>query len=170
MQEKSGPTPATVGDRGLTWKKFVLELPVPVRQDQVRREFVPLDDDPFAYFAQSGLRFLVTRLPAELLRDLGRALAADARPETVASYLAAWASAGLGHVAFTREAGDRFRYTSADLLLHPSGGKTPTCRVALGFLEGLTRAATGRDALGAEVECRAAGHAECVFVVMSRNA
>lgn len=168
MEESPVAVPAAVSGQGLSWRRFVLELPVPADASLVTREFMSLKDEPLAYFARAGFRFLIDHLRANERRELGHALAEEATPDKVPLFLAAWATAGLGHVDMQEDSPGKFRFTSADLLLEAEGAKTPACAIALGFMEGLARAATGRDALGSEVQCRAMGHPACVFMVKSR--
>lgn len=159
--------PGVLQTPGLSWKKFVLELPVPADVSQVGREYDPIRDEPLAYFARAAFRFLTDKVTAGTRRELGRALAEQAAHGEVPSLLEAYAAAGLGHVSYSQE-GDLFVYQTNDNILELPAARTPSCNVLLGFVEGLTSARTGRPALGSETRCRTMGHPACVFVVGSR--
>lgn len=160
--------PSAVPAAGLSWKKFVLELPVAADASQVKREFMPIEDEPLAYFARAGVRFLAARVDPDVRRELGRALAQDATPSNMPTLLAGFAAAGLGHVSFARDAASRYVFRTEDTPLESEAARTPCCHLVLGFVEGLTAGATGRTVLGSETQCRAMGHPACLFVVSVR--
>lgn len=163
------PLPPSVSPAtGIAWRKFVLELPVAVDAQQVK-PYAPLRDEPCAYFARLGVAFFAQRLTAEVRRDFGRALSVEVTPENVHSFFEGWAAAGLGHIDMLQESQDRFRFHSPDLHLEAEAARTPSCRVVLGFVEGIAQGAGGGEALGTEVQCRSTGHPACVFVVRVRH-
>jgi PAS domain S-box-containing protein len=104
-------------------------------------------------------------------RELGKRLVTRANeegPRELGAYLDAFRTLGGGDVRLVEQAGARYTFTGADLLEVVAESAQPTCHLALGYLEGVVGAATGRPALGAEVACRSQGHAACRFVVQSR--
>lgn len=100
-------------------------------------------------------------------RDLGRAMGRAAGRDQLAATLEAFSHLGVGCLRLSVEEPGRFEFQSPDLLGSDKSGNH-TCAMALGFLEGLAKAVTGRDSLGAETRCRSRGHASCAFVVMTK--
>ena len=159
---------ATVPETGITWKRFVLELPVATTPTDVKGELVPLRDEPLGYYALKALNFVAEHFTPEMQREFGRAMVRDATRATVADHIQGWALIGLGHLDFSETSPGSYTVTSTDLPLHVSAGRAPSCRVVLGLVEGLARAHAGRDVLGTEIHCRSAGHADCAFMVRAR--
>lgn len=106
---------------------------------------------------------------ADVLREMGRDLAAGLPTRDLDEHLRAFTDMGLGAMAMRESDDGRHVFEAHDLLEHSPGSPQPTCFLALGFLEGAVAAATGSPALGAEVTCQSRGHLACRFVVAPRR-
>ena len=117
-----------------------------------------------------AFRFLATpgAVPREKARDLGRALGRAATPEQTDEFLRAFSHLGLGTIELQERAAGRHVFVGHDLAVEKVPDP-PACAIALGFLEGLVGAVTGRATLGAEITCRGRGQRECRFLVMERG-
>lgn len=104
----------------------------------------------------------------EARRAMGASLARDAHADNIQTFLDVYAAAGGGTLTMVESDNVRFRFRGTELLETQRGHTRPTCHLALGFLEGVVRQLTGRDALGSELKCVSRGDAECVFVVKAR--
>lgn len=107
-------------------------------------------------------------IPPNVMRELGRSLAAGVAGRSMAEYARAFSHMGLGRLKVAQEGENRWQMTGEDLLELAPGAAQPGCRMPLGFLEGAAQALSGHDALGTELRCQSMGHPECVFVVMGR--
>lgn len=128
-------------------------------------------DVPEDRIVREAFRFLASRagLSPAGARELGRSMGGQARARDLASYLDAFSHLGLGRLELASEDGGRFVIRGHDL----SGShepKSPSCALALGFVEGAIGALDGSDAaLGAEMLCRSRGHAHCAFHVRAKR-
>lgn len=104
-------------------------------------------------------------LDFEKARELGRALGMSLPPGQFTPFLNALSHLGLGKLALASQERARYLFRSENLA-GAERGRSSSCGIALGFAEGLVRAETGRDALGAEMECRSRGAHACTFVVI----
>jgi hypothetical protein len=102
-------------------------------------------------------------------RGLGRTLAQEETRGTLEDHLAAFADMGAGTIALTRSTPDRWHFSGEDLIEVTRTSKTPTCALALGYLEGTIEHLQGAPALGTEVNCRSQGARACEFVVMTKS-
>lgn len=109
-------------------------------------------------------------VPAMVIGDIGRNLARDVPQPTAEAYARAYSAMGLGHVSLEKRESDTYTFVGDDLLERRKGAAQPTCRLALGFLEGAVGTLHKARGLGAEVRCQSLGHERCVFVVKPRDA
>lgn len=109
----------------------------------------------------TGARGLQPGAARELGRAMGRAV-----PDVEAS-LVAFSHLGLGRLSLAGAADGRLGVVGHGLA-GSEEAHAASCALALGFVEGLAEAVSGRDALGAEMRCRSRGHETCSFVVRSR--
>lgn len=108
------------------------------------------------------------RIPAGVMREMGKSLAAGVKAERPEGYTRAFESMGLGILRVTSIEGRRHVFEGQDLLELNPGTSQPTCQLALGFVEAAVERLCGGTGLGAEVRCQSQGHDTCRFVVMSR--
>lgn len=129
------------------------------RQQRVARGIVR---QLFAHLTSNGRSSYAVR------REIGRSLAAASTEATIGDQLAAFGSMGLGELKLEDAKGPRHTFLGSGLIDVGSRSTVPTCGLALGYLEGILRAQTGRDALGTEIHCQAQGAPQCKFVVNVR--
>jgi PAS domain S-box-containing protein len=116
------------------------------------------------------LRDLVARGPASMTtrRDLGKALASEATSHDASGFVDAFAALNIGTLQVDRVGEGRYEARARDLLEVTPRFGSPTCHIALGFLEGMVAMLEEGTSLGAEVRCQSQGHEECLFVVKAR--
>lgn len=138
--------------------------PAPGPEDPDPRSLDPLD------LLSAGVLAIDTPQTSDAVRrGLGRAMAHPAHDMGVGSMLHAFAALHVGTLRLTAATPDRYVFESSDLRSADTPQRTPTCHLALGFVEGLVEASAGGTALGAEVSCRARGDKVCRFVVRSQS-
>lgn len=117
----------------------------------------------------AAFEFLATQriLDPDKARLLGRHVGALADKGHVAEFLTALSHFGIGKLNLESETNGRYVFRGVGLK-GANQTRAPVCGLALGFVEGIVRAVSGKDALGAEVECRSHGHDACVFVVIAK--
>jgi predicted hydrocarbon binding protein len=84
---------------------------------------------------------------------------------TASEMLRAFGALEIGTLQLVSASSERYAFRSGDLHSVRGRARQATCDLALGFLEGVVAASSGRTAMGNEVACRARGDAECRFVV-----
>jgi len=118
---------------------------------------------------RTAFHFLVdpTGLAPMRARELGRTIGRSARSDELADHLDAFSHLGIGRVRFDALESDRYVF-HGDALRGSERPNSPSCALALGFLEGVVGATTGHVALGAEMRCRSRGDERCVFTIRAR--
>jgi PAS domain S-box-containing protein len=101
----------------------------------------------------------------ETRRVLGRGLATETGGDEPGAFIDAFHAMGIGNLRLEHYEQDRYTFSGDGLLEMTPGHATPTCHIALGFLEGVVAAIHKTPSLGAEVACQSQGHPRCVFIV-----
>lgn len=128
------------------------ETHVRVTRDLVRRILALLGDG-----SRPGAR-----------RELGRALALEARGESERDLMWSFTGLGIGKMRLVSQEGGRYEFEGSDLLEVDDTGRLPSCQLALGFAEGIVERLSKSPALGNEMRCQGQGAASCHFVVKAR--
>ena len=101
-------------------------------------------------------------------RQIGRSMASEAQHETLEEQLQDFSAMGLGELALEKQEGSRHVFHGQGLLEMTPGCSSPTCHIALGYLERALEQVTSRSTLGSEIACQSRGDPVCRFVVQVR--
>ena len=103
----------------------------------------------------------------EMGRAMGRAIPHGGDVREMEAALEAFSHLGAGGLRLAERSDGHYAFEGVDLV----GSERPdatSCALALGFVEGVASAQSGRPAMGAQMRCRARGHEACGFVVRTR--
>lgn len=103
----------------------------------------------------------------EQARELGRTMGREARPPDLQGFLEAFSHLGLGALRLSVHGPARW-VVEGHALHGADAARSLTCALALGFVEGAIGAIDGREALGAETQCRSRGAAVCEFHIRQK--